>query len=113
MPEPAEATQPRRRRVLVAVLISLAFVIGLFAMFAVWLDRQALDTDAWTKTSGRLLADERVQAAVSAYMVDELFSTVDVGAEIQKVLPPQAAALSGPAAAGLQELAGRAAPRLV
>jgi hypothetical protein len=103
----------RRRRVLVAMLLSLAVAFGLLAVVATWLNRQALNTGAWTDTSSRLLADKDVQKAVSAYMVDELFSSVDVAAEIQKVLPPQAAALAGPAAAGLQELAGRTAPRLL
>jgi hypothetical protein len=97
----------------VGVLLSFAVVIGLCAMLAVWVDRQALNTDEWTKTSGRLLEDKHVQAAVSTFMVDQLFSSVDVGAEIQKVLPPQASALAGPAAAGLQQLAGQVAPRLL
>jgi hypothetical protein len=107
-------TEPvRRRRVLVGVLLSLAVVIGLFAMLAVWVNRQALNTDEWTKTSGKLLEDKHVQAAVSTFMVDQLFSSVDVAGEIQKRLPPQAAALAGPAAGGLQQLAGQAAPRLL
>jgi hypothetical protein len=103
----------RPRRVLVAVLLSLAFVTGLVGMFAVWVNRQALNTDNWTDTSSQLLANKNVQTALSAYLVDELFSNVDVAAELQTVLPPQASALAGPAAAGLQELAGRAAPRLI
>jgi hypothetical protein len=103
----------RPRRVIVAVLLSLAFVTGLIGMFAVWVNRQALNTDNWTHTSGRLLADKQVQKALSAYLVEELFANVDVASELQKALPPQAAALAGPAAAGLQELAGRAAPRLL
>jgi hypothetical protein len=109
----AAATPVRRHRVLVGVLLSFAVVIGLCAMLAVWANRQALNTDAWTNTSGRLLEDKHVQAAVSTFMVDQLFSSVDVGAEIQKVLPPQASALAGPAAAGLQQLAGQVAPRLL
>src|SRR3954464_15452717 len=107
------AALPHQRRVLVAVLSGIATVLTLLAMMAVWVNRQALNTDAWTNTSGRLLEDKHVQAAVSTFMVDQLFSSVDVGAEIQKVLPPQASALAGPAAAGLQQLAGQVAPRLL
>src|SRR5213080_2835950 len=102
----------RPHRVLVTVLLSLAFVTGLIGMFSVWVNRQALNTDNWTDTSGQLLADKAVQAALSSYLVDELFSNVDVASELQQTLPPQASALAGPAAAGLQELAGRAAPKL-
>jgi len=103
----------RRHRVLVGALLSLAVVIGLFAMLSVWVNRQALNTDAWTKTSGRLLEDKQIRAAVSTFMVDELFSNVDVAGELQKALPPQAAALAGPVAAGVQQLAGQLAPRLL
>jgi hypothetical protein len=103
----------RPRRVLVAVLLTLAVVTGLVGMFAVWVNRQALNTDNWTDTSAQVLADKHVQAAVSSFLVDELFSNVDVAAEIQNALPPQAAALAGPAAAGLEQLGGRVAPRVL
>jgi hypothetical protein len=103
----------RRHRVLVGALLSLAVVIGIFAMVAVWVNRQALNTDAWTKTSGRLLEDKKIQAAVSAFMVDELFTNVDVAGQIRQALPPQAAAVAGPVAAGLQQLAGQVAPKLL
>jgi hypothetical protein len=103
----------RRRRVLVSTLLAVAFVTGLLAMLAVWVNRQVLNTDNWTETSSMLLADEDVQKVVSAYLVDELFSSVDVAAELEKALPPQAAALAGPASAGVREFANRAAPRLL
>lgn len=103
----------RRRRVLVSLLLAAAVVVGFVAMFAVWADRQALNTDNWTDTSSRLLADPEIQAAVGAYMVDELFSNVDVAAQLQQLLPPEAQALAGPGAAGLQQLAGQAAPELL
>ena len=43
----------------------------------------------------------------------ELFRNVDVSASLQKALPAQLAPLAGPAAAGLQQLAGQAAPRVL
>jgi hypothetical protein len=110
--EPA-ADGRRRRRVLVSLLLAAAVVVGFVAMFSVWANRQALNTDNWTDTSSRLLADPKIQAAVGAYMVDELFSNVDVAAQLRQVLPPQAQALAGPGAAGLQQLAGQAAPELL
>jgi len=88
-------------------------LIGLVAMFAVWANRQALNTDNWTETSSELLADQHVQDAVGAYLVSELFTQVDVAQQLRDVLPPQAAALAGPAAGGLRQLATRAAPRLL
>lgn len=103
----------RRHHVLVVALLIAAVVCGLFAMFAVWANRQALNTENWTNTSGDLLADHHVQSAVSAYMVDQLFSSVDVSGEIRQLLPSQAAALAGPASAGVRELADRTAPQLL
>src|SRR4051812_17696208 len=103
----------RTHRFLVPTLLVLATLIGFAGAFSVWVNRQALNTDNWASTSSKLLANEKVQIALSAYMVNELFSSVDVASEIRPVLPPRAQALAAPAAAGLQELAGRAAPKLL
>jgi hypothetical protein len=110
MTEPEGA---RKHRVLVTVLLVVALVCGLFAMFAVWANRQALNTENWTNTSSELLANKNIQNAVGAYLVDELFTSVDVKAELQQALPPQAAALAGPASAGLRQFADRVAPQLL
>jgi hypothetical protein len=103
----------RRRRGLVAAVLTLAVVIGLVAVVSTWVNRQALNTNNWTNTSSRLLADPRVQDAVGAYLVNELFSNVDVAARLRTALPTQAQGLAGPASAGLRELATRAAPELL
>src|SRR3954469_8939187 len=103
----------RTHRFLVPTLLVLATLIGFAGAFAVWVNRQALNTDNWATTSGKLLADQKVRTALSAYMVDELFSNVDVASELKSVLPPRADALAAPAAAGLQQLAGQAAPKLL
>jgi uncharacterized membrane protein len=103
----------RPHRFIVPTLLVLATIIGFTGAFAVWVNRQALNTDNWATTSGKLLADKKVQTALSAYTVNELFSNVDVAAELQKVLPPQAQPLAGPAAAGLQQVAGQVVPKLL
>jgi hypothetical protein len=118
MAEPDPETDPQtdhqhQHRVLVASLLAIALVTGLVAMFAVWANRQALNTDNWTNTSSEVLANKDVQDAVGAYLVDELFTSVDVSAEIQQLLPPQAAALAGPASAEVRNLADKAAPKLL
>jgi hypothetical protein len=103
----------RRHRVLVAALLALAVVIGLIAVVSTWVNRQALNTNNWTNTSSRLLADPRIQNAVGAYLVNELFSNVDVAGRLREALPTQAQGLAGPASAGLRELANRAAPQVL
>ena len=94
-------------------LLVLATVIGIGATFAIWVNRQALNTSNWSATSGQILQDKQVQTALSAYLVRELFSNVDVSGELQTVLPKQLQPLAGPAAAGLQQLAGQLAPRVL
>jgi Short C-terminal domain len=97
----------------VAGVLTLAVITGLIAIVSTWVKREALDTNNWTNTSSQLLANENIRTAVGAYLVNELFSSVDVAGELQEVLPDQAAGLAGPASAGLRELAGRAAPELL
>jgi hypothetical protein len=64
-------------------------------------------------TSDRLLADQAVEARLSAYLGDQLFADADVQGEIEKELPPQLKALAGPAAGGLGQLAPKVAERLL
>jgi hypothetical protein len=102
-------TDGRPRRKLVMAIIVVATLVGLLAVFAVWAKRQALETDSWVETSSELLEDDDIQTAVAGFLVDALFTNVDVQAELQSRLPPQFQSLAGPAAGALRELADRAA----
>jgi hypothetical protein len=106
-------TRYSQHRVVVPTLLVLATLFLFVGSFAVWVNRQALNTTNWTETSAKLLAKEKVQKALGAYLVNELFSNVDVAGALQQKLPPQAQPLAGPAAAGVQELASRLAPQLL
>ena len=112
-PSGAEPAGKKAHRVLVPLLLVLATVFGIAGAFAVWANRQALNTTNWASTSGKVLEDKEVQTALSAYMVRELFRNVDVSGSLQKALPAQLQPLAGPAAAGLQQLAGQVAPRVL
>lgn len=107
----AHGTRPHRRTV--AALLAVATVIGFFACFAVWVNRQALNTSNWTNTSTQVLADPHVQEALSAYLVNELFASTDVPARLQTALPEQLRGLSGPLAAGLRQIANQVVPRVL
>src|SRR3954470_22717240 len=84
--EPSTVTSRAHRR-LVPVLIVLASLVGTVAVFAVWLDRQAFNAGEWTRTSGRLLENGQVRAAVANYEVDVLYANVDVTGELAQLLP--------------------------
>jgi hypothetical protein len=100
---------PRQRRGIVFTLITIASLIGFLAVFAIWANRQLLETDTWVDTSTKLLEDDEIREQVSFFMVDSLYANVDVQAELQQALPPRLQPLAGPAAAGLRELTLRLA----
>lgn len=87
-------------------ILLVATLLGLVSVLSIWVKRQALETDTWTATSTKLLENEDVNAALSAYMVEALYENVDVQAELEGALPTPAKPLAGPAAAGLRQLAG-------
>jgi hypothetical protein len=99
----------RPRRTAVTAIIGVATLVAFLAVFAVWANRQALETDTWVETSTELLEDEDIQEALAGFLVESLFTNVDVEAELQAALPPRAQVLAGPVAGGLRQLADRAA----
>ena len=92
-------------------LIILATILAVVAIFSIWANRQALNTDNWVSTSDRILQNKEVDARLSAYLANQLFANVDVKAELEKELPTQLDALAGPAAGGLSQLAPKVAER--
>jgi len=103
----------RGRGIAVWACILLAALIGFVSALTVWVKRQALETDKWVATSSRLLEDDEIRGALSVYLVDQLYSNVDVAAELQQSLPPQVKPLAAPIAGGLRQLAVRAADTLL
>jgi sulfite exporter TauE/SafE len=117
-PDPEAATAVpgggrRRHRVAIATLFVLATLVGVLAVHAVWINRQALNTSNWVSTSSRLLANKDIQTAMAAYSVDQLFKSGAVQDEVKAALPTQLQPLAGPATAGLEQLSNRIAPRLL
>jgi hypothetical protein len=95
------------------VLLVLAAIIILVASLNVWVKRQALSTDNWTNTSGRLLEDPKIRSAISVYLVNQIYQNVDVSAALEQRLPPQAKGLAPQIAVALQQVAVRAADALL
>src|SRR5215208_6852172 len=90
------------RRALPTVLVVFATLFAFLAIFALWANRQLLDTDNWTDTSANLLEDDAIRDQLSIFLVDELYANIDVQARIEEALPPRADALAAPAASGLR-----------
>jgi hypothetical protein len=105
-----EQRSPGHPRIATALLI-VATLLSFLAIFSIWVNRQALNTDNWTNTSEKLLQNKDVQSQLSIFLADQLFANVDVQAELQKALPPRLQPLAGPAAGGLHQLGQQVAER--
>ena len=81
------------------------------AIFAVWANRQMLNPDNWSNTSTKLLQNAVVREATANYLVDQLYTNVNVEEEISAKLPPQIKPLAGPLSGALHNLANEAAQR--
>ena len=93
-------------------LIVLGTILAFAAIFSIWVNRQALNTDNWVDTSTRLVKNEEVRSQLSDYLANQLFTNVDVAGELREALPPRLAPLATAAAGGLQQLAPQVAERL-
>ena len=101
----------KRHRKTVAALLTAAAIVLFVAIFSAWINRQALNTENWVDTSSKMLENKEIQEQVATFLVTQLYANVDVEAELKEALPPQAAALAGPAAGGLRQLAQQVAER--
>jgi len=93
-------------------LVILGTILTFAAIFSIWVNRQALNTNNWVDTSTRLVKNEEVRSQLSDYLANQLFANVDVAGELREALPPRLAPLATAAAGGLQQLAPQVAERL-
>jgi hypothetical protein len=94
---------PRTRTILAWVLFAVGTLVILVGSLTVWVRRQALDTDAWVKTSANLLEDDEVRAALSVYIVDQLYANAEPEQVLEDQLPDNLQGLAGPIAGALRQ----------
>jgi len=97
----------------VRALIVLGSVLAFLSVFAIWTERQALNTDDWVETSGRLIQDSTIRQAVADFLVDQLYENVDVEKELSERLPGDTKDLAGPISGGLRQVAGDGAEQVL
>jgi hypothetical protein len=97
----------KRRSALVWALLVLSTLILLVASMTVWSKRQLLDTDNFTDSSGKLLANDEIRTALSARLVDLLDQRVDFQSQLRERLPENVQAAAPIAAATIRNAAGR------
>jgi len=103
----------RARRRTVKGLVVLGSVFAFLSVFAIWTERQALNTDDWVDTSGRMIQNEKIRSAVGDYLVDQLYANVDVEKELEDILPGETKELAGPVSGGLRQVAGNGAEKVL
>ena len=112
-PPAAKGKASRGRKIVVWVLVALATIIAFASSLTIWVKRQALDTNAVTNASTRILQDDAVRGALSVYLVDQLYNNVNVSQELQQKLPKNLQPLAAPAAGALRQLSVQAANTLL
>jgi hypothetical protein len=103
----------RGRRRTVKGLVVLGSVLAFLSVFAIWVERQALNTDDWVTTSGKLLDNSTIRSALADYLVDQLYENVNVEKELKEILPGETKQFSGPLSGGLRQVAGDGAEKLL
>ena len=106
-------TRIRTRRALVYTILGVALILLLISSLTVWAKRQALDTDKWVDTSGRLLENQQVRDAAAEQLVNSLFTQTDIEQRVQAVLPPDLKPFAGPATGLVRQAAVPAAEQLL
>ncbi len=97
------AVSPRTRTILAWVLFVLGTLVILVGSLAVWVKRQALDTEAWVETSTNLLENDEVREALSVYIVDQLYANAEPQEVLEAQLPENLQGLAGPIAGALRQ----------
>jgi hypothetical protein len=89
----------------VKALVIAGSVLAFVSVFAIWIERQALNTDDWVHTSDRLIQNPTIRSALGNYLVEQLYSNVNVEQELEEILPGETTKFSGPLSGLLRQAA--------
>ena len=101
----------RAHRIRLRLILVVATLLAVLAIFAVWADRQLLNPSNWSRTSTALLQKETIRSALSGYLIDQLYANVNVPAQLKSGLPSQLQPLAGPLSGALHDVAEQGAER--
>jgi hypothetical protein len=103
----------RAHRYWVRAILGIATLLAVFAIFAVWANRQLMNPTNWAKTSTQLLEKQTIRTAMSGYLVEQLYSNVNVSGQLRSGLPTRLQPLAGPLSGALHGVAEEAAERVL
>ncbi|HTR75304.1 MAG TPA: hypothetical protein VMH33_08620 [Solirubrobacterales bacterium] len=92
-------------------LVVIGSIVTFVAIFSIWANRQALNTDNWVDTSGKLLQSKAVDEQLADYLGEQVFTGELAKEKLEEVLPPRLSPLAGVVAGGIHQLAPKVAER--
>jgi hypothetical protein len=95
----------RGRRRSVKALVALGSLLAFLSVFAIWVERQALNTDDWVQTSDKLIQDQTIRSALANYLVEQLYANVNLEKELESKLPGETKQFAGPLSGALRSVA--------
>jgi len=98
----------RWRRFAIWTLIVVTSLIAVVGISTLWVKRQVLDNQSFSDASAKVIADPEVRAALSTFLVNELYDNVDVAAAIESKLPEGVKPIAGTLAGALRQPATNA-----
>lgn len=98
----AELRDRANNKVIWALITAATLILTLSAVNT-WVERQLLETDNWVDSSTALLENDDLRHEIAIYLVNEVYSSVDVGDALAERLPENLVGLSGPAASVLRD----------
>ena len=108
-----ETSKPRKAKDWAAITAVILLVVGLvivpFALSAVWVNQQVVNTDAYVNTVAPLSQNPVIQNSVANFATTELFKLVNVKKMTSNALPPNAQFLAIPLTNAVRTLVHSAA----
>jgi len=98
----------RWRRFTIWTLIVVTSLIAVVGISTLCVKRQVLDNQSFSDASAKVIADPEVRAALSTFLVNELYDNVDVAAAIESKLPEGVKPIAGTLARALRQPATNA-----
>ena len=112
-PAETDAGGGRVRGVIAAVLGVLAILVLAITAVGVWAKRTVLDSDKVAGIVGDALDQPEVEAALADYITTQVFTSVDVDAALQEILPDQLQRFEPVLAAGARTAVERGLTRVL
>src|SRR4051794_2231895 len=109
----AHAPLSRRRHILVWTLIVLAALLGLVSTLTTWVQRQMVDDKGWENATTQVVQSPEVRAALSTYLVNQVYNNIDVAQSLRQRLPENLKPIADPLAAAVRQPATNAASALL